>query len=189
MIHRDASPSRRAAVFGLAAAALAAGAPRALAAPSILTGAGDVRTIRLQNPRTGDKVSTVYWIEGDYVPEALAEIDYLMRDWRVDRIKPISTKVIDIMAAAHRLMETSEPYTVYSGYRTPETNRLLRSRSRGVARNSYHTRAMAADLHLESRSVRQMAAAAERIAGGGVGRYSRSDFVHMDCGPVRSWGR
>ena len=189
MIDRDARPSRRAILLGIGAAAGAMAAPKAFAAPSILTGAGDVRKIKLVNPRTGDSVNTVYWIEGEYVSEALAEIDYLMRDWRVDRIKPISTKVIDIMAAAHQLLDTSEPYTVYSGYRTPQTNRLLRSRSRGVARNSYHTKAMAADLHLKTRSVRQMAGAAERLGSGGVGRYSRSDFVHMDCGPVRSWGR
>jgi len=46
----------------------------------------------------------------------------------------------------------------------------------------------AADLRLKSRSVGQMAAAAEACASGGVGRYSRSNFVHMDCGPVRHWG-
>ena len=189
MTYRDANLSRRTALLCAAAAFGTAAAQRALAAPPLLTGAGDVRVIRLENPRTGDRVSTVYWVEGDYIPEAMAEIDWLMRDWRIDAVKPISTKVIDIMAAAHRLMETDEPYTVYSGYRTPQTNRLLRSRNRGVARNSYHIKAMAADLHLKTRSVRQMASAAEQIRGGGVGRYSRSDFVHMDCGPVRSWGR
>ena len=189
MTYRDANLSRRSALFCAVAAFGAAAAPRAFAAPSLLKGAGDVRAIRLQNPRTGDRVSTVYWVEGDYIPEAMAEIDWLMRDWRTDDVKPISTKVIDIMAAAHRLMETEEPYTVFSGYRTPQTNRLLRRKSRGVARNSYHIKAMAADLHLDSRSVRQIASAAEHVGGGGVGRYSRSDFVHMDCGPVRSWGR
>jgi uncharacterized protein YcbK (DUF882 family) len=119
----------------------------------------------------------------------MAEIDWLMRDWRSDSVKPIARKTVDIIAATHRLLETSEPFTVYSGYRTPQTNRLLRSKSRGVARNSYHIKAMAADLHMEARSVSKIARAAQALGGGGVGRYSRSDFVHMDCGPVRSWGR
>lgn len=189
MTEGTAGFSRRAALFSVAAMAGLAAAPKALAAPSILTGAGDVRTVKLTNPRTGDTVNSVYWVEGQYIPEVMAEIDFLMRDWRCDTVKPIAHEVIDIMSAAHRKLDTSEPFTVYSGYRTPETNAMLRSRSRGVARNSYHIRAMAADLHLKSRSVTQMARAAAAIGQGGVGRYSRSDFVHMDCGPVRSWGR
>ena len=72
-----------------------------------------------------------------------------------------------------------------SGYRSPATNAMLRSKSSGVARNSLHLKGQAADLRLKSRSVGQVAKAAEACASGGVGRYSRSNFVHMDCGPVR----
>jgi uncharacterized protein YcbK (DUF882 family) len=75
-----------------------------------------------------------------------------------------------------------------SGYRSPATNAMLRSRSRGVARNSLHMKGQAADLRLKSRSVSQMARAAAACNAGGVGKYSRSNFVHMDCGPVRVWG-
>jgi len=75
-----------------------------------------------------------------------------------------------------------------SGYRSPATNAMLRSKSRGVAKNSLHMVGQAADLRLKSRSVGQMAKAAAACASGGVGKYSRSDFVHMDCGPVRNWG-
>ena len=66
---------------------------------------------------------------------------------------------------------------------------MLRSRSGGVAKNSLHMKGMAADLRLKSRSVAQMAKAAAACNAGGVGRYSRSNFVHMDCGAVRTWGR
>ncbi len=66
---------------------------------------------------------------------------------------------------------------------------MLRSRSGGVARNSLHMKGQAADLRLASRSVGQMAKAASACAAGGVGRYSSSNFVHMDCGEVRAWGR
>jgi uncharacterized protein YcbK (DUF882 family) len=91
------------------------------------------------------------------------------------------------MAASHRLLDAGEPYTLLSGYRSPETNAALRRQSRGVARDSLHMRGQAADLRLRSRSVSQMAQAALACAAGGVGRYARSNFVHMDCGPIRSW--
>jgi uncharacterized protein YcbK (DUF882 family) len=94
----------------------------------------------------------------------------------------------DIIAASHRLMDVNEPYMLLSGYRSPATNNMLRSQSGGVAKNSLHMKGQAADLRLKSRSVGQMAKAAEACGGGGVGHYYRSNFVHMDCGPVRTWG-
>ena len=189
MTSDTATPSRRSVLSGAIACLGATFVGPALAAPSLLTGAGDVRSVRLQNPRTGDKLNAVYWVEGEYIPEVMAEIDWLMRDWRTDSVKPIAHQAVDIIAAAHRMLDTGEPFTVYSGYRTPQTNSMLRRRSSGVARNSYHTKGMAADLHLDSRSVRQIAGAASTLRAGGVGKYSRSNFVHRDCGPVRSWGR
>lgn len=138
--------------------------------------------------RTGESIDTIYWIDGDYIPEALAEINHFMRDWRNGAVKPIDTRALDIFAAAHSLLEVDEPYMVLSGYRSPQTNALLRSRSSGVARNSLHMQGQAADLRMRGRSVQQMARAAAACSAGGVGKYSRSNFVHMDCGPVRTWG-
>lgn len=130
----------------------------------------------------------IYWIEGDYIADAVKEVTYFMRDWRNNKTMNIDLRTIDIMAAAHNLMDVNEPYMLLSGYRSPETNAMLRRRSSGVAKNSRHLRGEAADLRLASRSVNQMARAASACRAGGVGRYSRSNFVHMDCGPVRNWG-
>ncbi len=139
--------------------------------------------------RTGEKIEIVYWIDGQYVREAVREVNHFMRDWRNGQVKSIDTRTLDIMAAAHRLVNTDEPYTLVSGYRSPATNNMLRARSSGVARNSLHLQGQAADLQLRSRSVGQLARAAASCQAGGVGRYSGSNFVHMDCGAVRSWGR
>lgn len=138
--------------------------------------------------RTGERIDMIYWIEGNYIPDAVNELNYFMRDWRTDGIKTIDMRTVDIMAASHNLLDVTEPYMLLSGYRSPKTNAMLRSRSRGVAKNSLHMRGQAADLRLGSRSVNQMAKAAIACNGGGVGRYSGSDFVHMDCGQIRSWG-
>lgn len=138
--------------------------------------------------RTGERIDMVYWIEGEYIKDSVREITHFMRDWRTDQTKQIDLRTVDIMAAAHNLLDVNEPYMLLSGYRSPQTNAMLRSRSRGVARNSLHMKGQAADLRLNSRSVSQMARAAAACKAGGVGTYSRSNFVHMDCGDVRSWG-
>ena len=181
------SISRRTVLGAFAGIAAISAAPTYSRAAGFLRGAGDIRRIRLRSARTGESVDTIYWIEGDYIPEALAEIDYFMRDWRQNETIRYDRRNIDIMAATLRLMDTTEPYHVVSGYRSPKTNAMLRQRSSGVAQNSYHMKGMAADLKLDSRSIHQMARAALACKAGGVGKYGRSNFVHMDCGPVRTW--
>jgi uncharacterized protein YcbK (DUF882 family) len=179
--------SRRGLLGAFAATAMIA-TPTFSNAFGFLRGAGDIRRIRMYSGRTGESIDTIYWVEGDYIKEALKEINHFMRDWRSGQTTNMDPRTIDIMAASHRLMDVSEPYLMLSGYRSPKTNAMLRSRSGGVARNSLHMKGQAADLRLKSRSTGQMAKAAAACASGGVGKYSRSNFVHMDCGPIRVWG-
>ncbi|PWJ20380.1 Uncharacterized conserved protein YcbK, DUF882 family [Jannaschia seohaensis] len=143
----------------------------------------------MSNARTGETMDTIYWIEGRYVRDALSEISFFFRDWRRNEVKQIDNRTLDIIAATHRLVDASEPFMLLSGYRSPATNAMLRRRSGGVARNSLHLKGQAADLRLSSRSVAQVARAAASCGAGGVGRYSGSNFTHVDCGDVRSWGR
>lgn len=178
--------SRRGILAAFAATAITA-APTTSNAFGFLRGAGDVRRINMYSGRTGEKLDTVYWIEGEYIPEAMKEINFFMRDWRTDQVTQIDPRTIDVAAAAHRLMKTDEPYMMLSGYRSPQTNAMLRSRSGGVAKHSLHIDGMAADLRMRSRSVSQMYAAAVACKAGGVGRYNGSNFVHMDCGDIRTW--
>jgi uncharacterized protein YcbK (DUF882 family) len=180
--------SRRGLLGAFAATAITA-APVCSRAAGFLRGAGDIRRVAMYSGRTGESVDIIYWIEGDYIPESLAEISRFMRDWRTGEVRSIDPRAIDIFAAAHNLLETDEPYMMLSGYRSAATNAMLRSRSGSVARNSLHVQGRAADLRLRSRSVGQMARAAAACHAGGVGTYSRSNFVHMDCGDVRTWGR
>ncbi len=188
MTDTKASGISRRGLLGAFAATLVTAAPTYASAAGFLRGAGDVRRLRMYSARTGETLNMIYWIEGEYIPDALKEISYFMRDWRTNDVRNIDARTIDIMTAAHNLMDVSEPYMLISGYRSPKTNAMLRSRSSGVAKNSRHLKGEAADLRLNSRSVNQMARAAASCNAGGVGRYSGSNFVHMDCGPVRSWG-
>src|SRR6056297_1511594 len=184
----DFKMTRRGILGAFAATAITA-APTYSNASGFLRGAGDIRRIKMSSPRTGERIDMIYWIEGDYLKDAVQEIERFMRDWRTNDVHTIDIRTIDIMTAAHNLLDVREPYLLLSGYRSPKTNAMLRSRSGGVAKNSRHMQGQAADLRLNSRSVSQMYGAAKACRGGGVGRYSGSNFVHMDCGPVRSWGR
>ncbi|MEY8827628.1 YcbK family protein [Sedimentitalea sp. XS_ASV28] len=188
MRQNDSSGFSRRALLGAFAATALTAAPTYSSAAGFLRGGGDIRRIRMYSGRTGERLDMIYWIDGKYIKDAVKEINYFMRDWRTDQAKSIDLRAIDIMAAAHNLMDVNEPYMLLSGYRSPQTNAMLRSRSRGVAKNSLHMKGQAADLRLSSRSVNQMARAATACSAGGVGRYSRSNFVHMDCGVVRTWG-
>ncbi|WP_407066402.1 YcbK family protein [Jannaschia seohaensis] len=180
--------SRRGLLTAFAATAVAA-APTYSKAAGFLRGGGDIRRLRMSNARTGETMDTIYWIEGRYVRDALSEISFFFRDWRRNEVKQIDNRTLDIIAATHRLVDASEPFMLLSGYRSPATNAMLRRRSGGVARNSLHLKGQAADLRLSSRSVAQVARAAASCGAGGVGRYSGSNFTHVDCGDVRSWGR
>lgn len=158
------------------------------AAPAILKDEGHFRRLHVVNPRTEEWLNTIYWAEGDYIPEALQAIDRIMRDWREDLVQRIDPRSIDILAATHKLLDCSEPFRIVSGYRCPKTNAMLRGRSKGVAKDSYHVKGMAVDIMMRTRSVRQISRAGLALGAGGVGRYSHSGFVHLDCGPVRRWG-
>ncbi|MGF1552384.1 MAG: YcbK family protein [Paracoccaceae bacterium] len=163
--------------------------PGPLATPALARGAGDLRRLKLANARTDERVDCVFWADGAYIPEALHAIDHILRDWRRDEVVRIDPDAVEILAEVQRRLDCAEAFEVVSGYRSPATNAWLRRRRRGVARNSYHTRGMAVDVTMRTRSIAQIARAGLALGQGGVGRYTRSHFVHLDSGPVRRWGR
>lgn len=178
--------TRRGLLRAFAATAITA-APTFSNAAGFLRGAGDIRRLSIYSQKTGESVDTIYWIDGEYITDALAEINYLMRDWRNGQIKRIDTRTVDIMSASHNILGTTEPFMLLSGFRSASTNAMLRRQSRNVAKNSLHIKGQAADLRLGSRSVKQISNAAKSCSAGGVGRYYGSNFVHVDCGVVRTW--
>lgn len=188
MIDKIASRITRRGFLGAFAATAVIAAPTYSNAAGFLRGGGNIRRLKMYSGRTGESIDTIYWIEGDYVPEAMTEVNRFFRDWRNGQTLQIDTRTIDIAAATQNLLDSSQPYTLISGYRSPQTNAMLRSNSSGVARNSLHLQGQAADLRMQGRSVSQMARAAASCNAGGVGRYSGSNFIHIDCGAVRSWG-
>jgi uncharacterized protein YcbK (DUF882 family) len=136
--------TRRGVLRAFAATTLVA-APTYANAAGFLRGAGDIRRLRMYSGRTGEHLDTIYWIEGKYIKDAIKEINYFMRDWRQDETRNMDIRNFDIITAAHNLLDVTEPYMLLSGYRTPKTNAMLRSRSRGVAKKSLHKKGQATD--------------------------------------------
>ena len=157
------------------------------AAPDSIPDSAPERTLSFYNTRTGEEWNRVYWCQGDYVPEALEEINYLLRDHRTNEVKEIDPRLLDLLYDLNEKLNSRGPFQVVSGYRSPETNALLRRRSRRIARHSLHIEGMAVDIRLPDRNMRQLAKAALSLQSGGVGYYPRRQFVHVDTGKVRRW--
>jgi uncharacterized protein YcbK (DUF882 family) len=145
------------------------------------------RSVSLYNTHTGEWVRTVYWADGHYIRDAVRDINWVLRDHHSDEVRPMNAGVLDLLGMLRERLETHEPFLVVSGYRSPTTNHRMYLRHDGVASNSYHIHGMAIDLRCEGRSLPHLRSAATSLRGGGVGYYPRSDFVHVDCGPVRYW--
>jgi uncharacterized protein YcbK (DUF882 family) len=145
------------------------------------------RSLSLYNPSTKESLDAIYWSNGDYVKEALAEINYLMRDRLTGKIQPIDTHLLDLLYVLRKKLNAQEPFHILSGYRSPETNARLRKRGKGAASNSYHLRGKAADIRLPGHRLSSLRRAAVDLNGGGIGYYPRSRFVHLDVGPNRYW--
>ena len=145
------------------------------------------KRIRIHHLHTGEELETVYWRGGSYVRSALHDLDHVLRDWRTGEVERIDPDVIDMV---HDVVSRTDglPAQIISGYRSPKTNANLAANGSGVARRSYHMRGKAIDFRLEGFSAGQVYEVAWDLQRGGVGLYTRSNFVHVDSGPVRTWG-
>ncbi|MBX3484225.1 YcbK family protein [Phenylobacterium sp.] len=145
------------------------------------------RRALLDNLHTGERFNEVYYANGSYLPDALAEATRVMRDWRTGDEHFIDPGLFDALHAIGGRLETARPFQIISGYRSPKTNAMLRSRSNGVAEHSQHTVGKAIDVRLEGVDLSRLRDAAIDLGAGGVGYYPVSNFVHVDTGRVRQW--
>jgi len=145
------------------------------------------RTIGFHNLHTGENLKTTYWADGRYIVSSLKDIDFVLRDFRTGDVAKIDPGLLDLLHVLQSRMESSEPFHVISGYRSPKTNSKLAQASNGVAKKSLHMRGMAADVRLPGRALPNLKRAAVSLKLGGVGYYPNSDFIHVDVGRVRYW--
>lgn len=145
------------------------------------------RTIALSNLHTGEQCALTYFEQGRYVPGALATINRILRDHRNDEVHPMDTALLDLLTALHGRLDSTQPFEVISGYRSPESNAAMHARSGGVASHSLHMEGKAIDIRVPGRELSRVHMTALAMGLGGVGYYPTSDFVHVDTGRVRQW--
>jgi uncharacterized protein YcbK (DUF882 family) len=173
--------------LGLSALACAAARPALAALPRVGPG---LRTLAFHNLHTDERVRIAYWKDGRYCGAGCAEINHILRDHYSGDVYPIDVRLMDLLYDLQgRLGAQGEVIEIISGYRSPRTNAMLRSRSEnsGVAKQSYHTKGMAIDIRMDGVQLPVVHNTTLAMRRGGVGYYPDSEFVHMDVGPVRRW--
>lgn len=147
------------------------------------------RNLSLYNLHTKETFEGIYWREGEYNEKALKRLTYVLRDWRNQKEHPIDPKLFDVLYRLNEKLGTKEEYQIICGYRSKETNEMLRAKSSGVAKNSLHCCGKAIDLRLHKTSLKDLRDTARALKAGGVGYYPKSNFVHLDVrGKPAAWG-
>lgn len=152
---------------------------------------GDTRSLSFFHVHSKERLTVTFKVNGRYDEAGLAKINHLLRDWRNHKETRMDPHLFDILWEVVREANAKEPIHIISAYRSPETNSMLRSRSRGVAQFSQHMVGKAIDFHIPDVPLATIREIGLRLQRGGVGFYpsSGSPFVHMDTGSVRHWPR
>jgi len=139
--------------------------------------------------RGGEIVDVIYRVGDTYIPEALDKLSQFLRDSHNDEVKSYDPRTFDVLhTMLARLNRSSSVIEILCGYRTKETNDALReSGTTNAAEHSQHIEANALDLRVPGIPAVQLRDAALSLGAGGVGYYPKSQFIHVDTGPVREW--
>ena len=159
----------------------------AVALPGLAIGSPGSRRLRFYHTHTGERMDVVYQEAGGYLPDALEEINHLLRDFRSGEVFPIDPALLDFLHDVQTRVGSTGTFEIISAYRSPETNEMLRRRGGGVARTSQHLKGKAIDVRLTDAATADLRQAGRDLAQGGVGYYPKSNFVHLDTGRVRWW--
>ena len=144
--------------------------------------------VSFRNQHTGELFTGDYRVGSKYLSKTFKEINHVLRDFRTNEVFPIDPRVIDIIYMIRKKAGIKEPLEILSGYRCPNTNaRLSLVSEGGVAKNSLHMTGQAIDFRIPGFSTRDVQKIAINLKAGGVGYYSKSNFVHVDTGRLRQW--
>ena len=145
------------------------------------------RSLAFRSLHTGEEVGATYVRDGRFHAEGVKLLNHVLRDWRSGEVWDMDPQLFDLLYALRQRLDSSAPFELISGYRSPQTNATLASNSNGVAKRSLHMEGRAIDVRLHRCSCSTLRDLALAVQKGGVGYYRRSDFVHLDTGRFRTW--
>jgi uncharacterized protein YcbK (DUF882 family) len=149
----------------------------------------DVKTLKLFNIHDKKNYEAEFYEKDCYKLRGLFEVNKAFMDYRAKEITRIDVALINLLYEINLHVGLDKEFTIISGYRSKKTNEYLRHRMRGVAKDSFHVQGKAADIYIPGVKLRKLKDIAVGLGMGGVGYYPRSNFVHVDVGPVRTWRR
>ncbi len=129
------------------------------------------RRIVFDNLHTDEKLDAVYWADGEYLPDALAAVNKVLRDFRTGDVHPIDPDLLDVLVQVRAATGSTSSFQVISGYRSPATNAVLHEQSAEVAKHSFHMDGMAIDVRLEDVALYRLHEAGVVLGRGGIGYY------------------
>lgn len=144
--------------------------------------------LALYNVHTEERLRVRYRdARGEYDLAAMDELNHILRCHHTGEVATMDPRVIEHLNLVQKTLGGDGEIHVISAYRSPEYNALLVKRSRRAARHSLHVEGQAVDFFIPGVRLREIRQVALKLQYGGVGYYPRADFIHLDCGPFRSW--
>jgi len=157
--------------------------------PEEVKAARNERQLLLHSRVLQEEVKIVYFADGEYIPEGLEAAKHIFRDRRDETQAEVDPRLLDLLWTVQRRLCPEGSMELVCGYRSPATNAQLRREMRGVASNSYHMYGQAIDLRIASCPLPLLYRTVAALEVGGAGYYPRSNFVHLDTGPPRTWSQ
>lgn len=140
------------------------------------------------NVHTNERLQVRYRDDaGRYDLTALDEVNHILRCHHTGEVAAIDVRMLEHVNLVQKAVDDAGEIHVISGYRSPEYNAKLLKRSRRVAQHSLHVEGQALDFYIPGITPRELRQAALKFQYGGVGFYPRAKFIHLDCGPFRTW--
>ena len=152
--------------------------------PSAVAGS---RSLSFVHTHTGETIHVVFKRDDVFDPAGVERLSRFLRDHRNGKMHEMDPALFDILYEIRERARADAPFHLVSAYRSPETNRMLRRTTTGVASKSLHVHGQAIDVRLPGVDTKKLRAIALELARGGVGYYEASNFIHVDTGRVRRW--
>ena len=155
----------------------------------ILAATGEKKILKLHNVHLNKTFYAPFFEKNYYKLSGLFEVNKAFIDYRAKEMTRIDVKLVNLLYEIKQHLGYDKQFNIVSGYRSPRTNAALSKRREGVAKNSYHIKGQAVDIYVPNVSLKKLKDVAIGLKQGGVGYYPRSNFLHVDVGPVRTWRR